>query len=94
VSDEQPEEAGARSIDLPPQPDAGPAARPDPEPAPEPTPVVGPDETSWRTPPGTAAPASAPLAAEASPLDRVEVQAGLAFAGGLLAAMVLRRLGR
>jgi hypothetical protein len=33
-------------------------------------------------------------AAPASPLERPEVQAGAAFAGGLLAAMILKRLGR
>ena len=36
------------------------------------------------------APAAGP---EASPLERPEVQAGAAFAGGLLFAMILKRLG-
>ena len=29
-----------------------------------------------------------------SPTDRPEVQVGIAFAGGVLAAMILKRLGR
>jgi hypothetical protein len=33
-------------------------------------------------------------AGETSPLERPEVQVGAAFAGGLLAAMILKRLGR
>lgn len=59
----------------------------------EPTPTVPAAEASPAHPAGSASPYPSPAAAEA-PLDRPEVQVGLAFAGGLLAAMILKRLGR
>jgi len=39
------------------------------------------------------APSSSGGAPETPPLERAEVQAGVAFAGGLLFAMILKRLG-
>ena len=68
-----------------------PAAQPEgaaAAPAPEPTPVVPPSEASWRTPPGSAA-ATGP-----APSDRPEVEVGLAFAGGVAAALLLKVLTR
>lgn len=60
-------------------------------PEPEPSPVIPVSESSFRQPPATA-PASgdgAPGAADSPP---VEVLAGAAFAGGLMVAMLLRRV--
>ena len=45
--------------------------------------------TDWRTPPGTAAPAGG-----AGSGERPEIQVGLAFAGGLGAALLLKVLTR
>jgi len=42
---------------------------------------------------GSAPSGSAAGPPEASPLERPEVQAGAAFAGGLLFALILKRLG-
>lgn len=60
-------------------------------PVPEPTPVIPVSESSFRQPPGTALPAGE----SADPGDmaaRPEVLAGAAFAGGLVVAMLLRRV--
>lgn len=57
---------------------------------PEPTPVVDPSEATWRQPPGSAASSFDEFAAQQKP----EVLVGGAFAGGLLAALVLKRFGR
>lgn len=57
---------------------------------PEPTPVVDPSEASWKQPPGTAAGGSGDAAGQQKP----EVLVGGAFAGGFLAALILKRLGR
>jgi hypothetical protein len=59
--------------------------------APQPTPTVPASEASWSRPPGTAA---AEGAAETPMADRPEVLVGAAFAGGLVAAQILKRLGR
>ena len=56
-------------------------------PAPEPTPVVPPSEATYATPAGS--PFSAPAAQ-----DKPEVLVGAAFAGGLVGAMILKRLTR
>ncbi|MCW2957622.1 MAG: hypothetical protein JWP18_425 [Solirubrobacterales bacterium] len=73
---------------------------PGPEPlaaqiAPEPTPTVSAAEASWSRPAGSAAPppVSAPPSGDAL-ADRPEVLVGAAFAGGLVVAMILKRLGR
>ncbi len=71
-------------VDGAPAPAPGPAAAAEPEP----TPVVPPAESSWRTPPGSAAPLGAGAA------DRPEVEVGLAFAGGLAAAVLLKVITR
>lgn len=66
-------------------------------PEPEPTPVVTEAEATAAHPVGTAAPpyaAPADPSAPASPVERPEVQAGAAFAGGILLALILKRLGR
>lgn len=67
---------------------------------PEPTPTVGASDASFTRPPGSAAPAGSTgtggpggLDLEALANDRPEVLAGAAFAGGLIAAMILKRLG-
>jgi hypothetical protein len=67
------------------------AAAPPPLPGPEPTPTVGASDASYSHPPGSAAPSADGGAGVA---DRPEVLAGAAFAGGLAAAMILKRLGR
>lgn len=67
--------------------DGAPAPGPAAAAEPEPTPVVPPAESSWRTPPGSAAPLGA------AP-DRPEVEVGLAFAGGVAAAVLLKVITR
>jgi hypothetical protein len=66
--------------------------------APEPTPVVSPVEATPEHPAGTAAPpAEAPSILSNLPVDveeRPEILVGAAFVGGILAAMILKRLGR
>ena len=63
---------------------------------PQPTPVVGAADAGFEQPPGTAAggvPLPGPLAN--LPVDEhPEILVGAAFAGGIVAAFVLRRLGR
>jgi hypothetical protein len=63
---------------------------------PEPTPVVGAAHATPARPPGTAADGSSlpgPLAN--LPVDEhPEILVGAAFAGGIVAAFVLKRLGR
>ncbi len=56
---------------------------------------AGPADKSptFEAPPSAAAPRPEPSASGTGPLDRPEVQVGAAFAGGFLAAMILRRLG-
>jgi hypothetical protein len=67
-------------------------AGPSPTPAPEPTPTVTVVSSSPNRPPGTAAeePTELPFGI---PPDRPEILVGAAFAGGLVAAFILRRLG-
>jgi hypothetical protein len=68
-----------------------------PEPGPEPTPVVTEADATLAHPVGTAAPPYAAPdydAAAPSPAEKPEVQAGAAFAGGLVLALILKRLGR
>jgi hypothetical protein len=60
---------------------------------PEPTPTVGPSEATTEHPAGTAKPAGGPFPIEI-PADRPELLVGAAFAGGLVAALILKRLGR
>ncbi|MGZ4270738.1 MAG: hypothetical protein ACXVSX_16210 [Solirubrobacteraceae bacterium] len=65
--------------------------------APEPTPVVTESDATAARPAGTAAPPYAALdsgAGAESPAERPEVQAAAAFAGGLVLAFILKRLGR
>jgi hypothetical protein len=51
--------------------------------------------TAGPTPDSAGAPASAPPAqSPSSPAERPEVLAGAAFAGGLIAALILKRLVR
>jgi hypothetical protein len=59
---------------------------------PEPTPVVGPGDATIFEPAGTARPAddAAPAAVDPHP----ERQVGLAFAGGLVAALFLKSLAK
>jgi hypothetical protein len=61
-------------------------------PTPEPAPTVTVVASTPVTPPGTAAdePSELPFGI---PPDRPEILVGAAFAGGLLAAFILRRLG-
>jgi hypothetical protein len=61
-------------------------------PSPEPTPTVTVVASSPANPPGTAAgqPSELPFGI---PPDRPEILVGAAFAGGLVAAFILRRLG-
>ena len=68
--------------------------------APEPTPVVTESDATATHPVGTAAYAAPPYAdsdhdaTSASPAEKPEVQAAAAFAGGLVLALILKRLGR
>ena len=65
--------------------------------APEPTPVVTEADATATHPVGTAAPPYAGPdvdATSASPAEKPEVQAAAAFAGGLVLALILKRLGR
>jgi hypothetical protein len=67
-----------------------PPTEPDPDPAPvEPTPTVGHDAQTKSHPAGSAMPEGGISATE-----RPEVLVGAAFAGGFLAALILKRLGR
>jgi hypothetical protein len=70
---------------------------------PEPTPTVGAGEATFSQPAGTAAgsgwatPGDVPTgegAGASGGADRPELLAGAAFAGGFVAAMILKRLGR
>ncbi|MEA2249803.1 MAG: hypothetical protein QOI62_3506 [Solirubrobacteraceae bacterium] len=65
---------------------------------PEPTPVVGASEATAEHPAGTAAEgftSSGPLSSLPVDVDeRPEILVGAAFAGGFLAALILKRLGR
>ena len=64
---------------------------------PEPTPVVAPADATFARPPGTAAPdgdAYRGPGAGGIEEERPEVLVGAAFAGGVLAAMVLKRILR
>jgi hypothetical protein len=61
-------------------------------PTPEPTPTVTVVASSPAHPPGTAAEGSSELPFGIPP-DRPEILVGAAFAGGLVAAFILRRLG-
>lgn len=61
---------------------------------PEPTPVVTESDATAVHPIGTAAYAAPGDPATASPADKPEVQAAAAFAGGLVLALILKRLGR
>jgi hypothetical protein len=60
---------------------------------PEPATVPGASDSTFTQPPGSAVLDSAPVGA-GSPLDRPEVRVGAAFAGGFMAALLLKRLGR
>lgn len=94
-------EAGAEAA-VAPEPVAEPVPVVEPEPAvtaaaatpppPEPTPTVSAAEASYSRPAGSAAAPSA-LSPQAYD-DRPEVLVGAAFAGGILAALILKRLGR
>lgn len=72
-------------------PPEAPPAKATPVPAPEPTPTVPAAEASYSHPAGSAAPSALSPDAYA---DRPEVLVGAAFAGGALAALILKRLGR
>jgi hypothetical protein len=88
-----PTPAGPDPADAPTQADA--VVTP-PSSGPEPTPTVGASEASSSHPPGSAAPSGSagPGGLDLDALsDRPEVLAGAAFAGGLVAAMILKRLG-
>jgi hypothetical protein len=61
-------------------------------PMPEPTPTVTVVASTPTTPPGTAAEESSELPF-GIPSDRPEILVGAAFAGGLVAAFILRHLG-
>jgi hypothetical protein len=62
---------------------------------PEPTPTVGAAEATTAHPAGTALPAgSLPGPLANLPVDHPEILVGAAFAGGIVAAFILKRLGR
>jgi hypothetical protein len=64
---------------------------------PQPTPVVGPSDATFAQPAGTAAPDGGAYRATGAggiEEERPEVLVGAAFAGGVLAAMVLKRILR
>lgn len=83
----------AEPVAVPPAPVAEPepAATATPPP-PEPTPTISASDASSSRPAGSAAAPSA-LSPQAYD-DRPEVLVGAAFAGGILAALILKRLGR
>jgi hypothetical protein len=64
---------------------------------PEPTPVVGTADATSARPAGTAADSGPPLPGPLANLpvdEHPEILVGAAFAGGIAAAFVLKRLGR
>jgi hypothetical protein len=62
---------------------------------PQPTPVVGQGEASFEQPAGTAASGGLPGPLANLPVEEhPEILVGAAFAGGIVAAIVLKRLGR
>jgi hypothetical protein len=68
------------------------AAQQQPAPDPQPTPTVSHDQQTASRPAGSALPDGAAGAREL--LERPEVMVGAAFAGGILFASILKRLGR
>ena len=60
-----------------------------PEPTPEPAPTVAHDQQTASHPAGGPSPAGG-----TSPAQRPEALVGAAFAGGLVTALILKRLGR
>jgi hypothetical protein len=58
-------------------------------PVPEPTAVVSASDATQSHPPGTAAPGSSDVI---GPPDRPELAVGAAFAGGLVLAIILKRI--
>jgi hypothetical protein len=62
-------------------------------PTPEPTPTVTVVASSPAHPAGTAAPEESSGLPFGIPEDRPEILVGAAFAGGLVAAIILKRLG-
>jgi hypothetical protein len=62
---------------------------------PQPTPVVGAADASFEQPPGTAAAGGLPGPLANLPVEEhPEILVGAAFAGGIVAAFILKRLGR
>jgi hypothetical protein len=62
---------------------------------PQPTPVVGQGDASFERPAGTAAGGSLPGPLANLPVEEhPEILVGAAFAGGIVAAFLLKRLGR
>ena len=62
---------------------------------PQPTPVVGASDATSDQPPGTAAVGGLPGPLANLPVEEhPEILVGAAFAGGIVAAFILRRLGR
>ena len=62
---------------------------------PQPTPVVGASDASSNQPPGTAAAGGLPGPLANLPVEEhPEILVGAAFAGGIVAALILRRLRR
>ena len=62
---------------------------------PQPTPVVGQGEASFEQPAGTVAGGGLPGPLANLPVEEhPEILVGAAFAGGIVAAIVLKRLGR
>jgi hypothetical protein len=62
---------------------------------PQPTPVVGPGDASFDQPPGSAAGGPLPGPLGNLPVEEhPEILVGAAFAGGIVAAFLLKRLGR
>ena len=62
---------------------------------PQPTPVVGEGDASLGQPPGTAAGGALPGPLANLPVEEhPEILVGAAFAGGIVAAFFLKRLGR
>jgi hypothetical protein len=60
-------------------------------PVPQPTPVIPVSQSSTANPPGSAAP-SGDAPAVLGPPDHPEFAVGAAFAGGLVLAMILKRI--
>jgi hypothetical protein len=77
------------------EPEPTPVVEPEPDPiaaAAEPTPVVAPEDATWSQPAGSALLDGAPVGPPVDP--NPEKRVGAAFAGGLVAALLIKQLAK